>query len=732
MNRRNITKRIFITMLTVMCVFSLFIVTVSADIVWYTDEYILVGNENYTVNQTMNFSYREHTSEYLLLNHTHYNLSSPDTINITLDYLHENISNTTSDDLVLGFYVNISGSTDNVWFNLSGFTSGYSYTVYRENVLYDTVVANSSGVISFSNSDWAPTNPLFRVFNNEGVTWHSESFGGVVYVDVGVSIIITNDGEFDADHYVFRGTGTANDPYIIENLTATNISITGPNEGSPITKYFKIQNITIINEIKIQNTSDNVAHIHDVHTANITNKSISFYYSNGVTVENCTFTNHTSYTSYGAVALIRNNSNSVIRNCTFIGNDTADPPGDKEVRGISLGGVGMDNILIDNCNLTEQCIGIRSQGTNVVYRDCYFYNNTDEGIFTYYGQFLIENCEFAGVNYYDMGIEFAASLTTKTDGIIRNCTFDACYDGIAFTGSNTNHGNITNTIIHNCTFTSLSNRAVSLKQVDNVTMSNCTINNSHTGIILHYESNSDVGVRDCTFLNTTITNTTYGVTFSNDKQILDNLFYNNYFADNTEHIHEYPAYPLSADNQTWNTTKTLGTNIISGPYLGGNYWDNYTGYDTDDDGLGDTDVPFMGLDNLPLCYIGGATWYSSSFGGSVTVSEGEAVWYSSNFGGSVVITEEGVTWYSSSFGGSVSLEGFGNWSEYWKIGQTIIYDCTDPLDLIINTDDINVTINNLTLTGANGWILADVNDDGVINYLDISGVCFYYPWNYGE
>lgn len=297
MKINDITKRIFIMLIIVVLIFNLFIITVSADVIWYTDEYVVVGNENYTVNQTMNFSYREYTSEYLLLNNTYYNISSPETINITLDYLHENISNTTNGDLVLGFYINISGSSGNVWVNLSGFTIGYNYTIYREGAFYGSRTANSSGDISFDISNWSPSNPVYTVFNNEGIVWYYSSFGGEVEV------------------------------------TAEEVT---------------------------------------------------------------------------------------------------------------------------------------------------------------------------------------------------------------------------------------------------------------------------------------------------------------------------------------------------------------------------------------------PTWYSGSFGGEVTVIESEA------------------TWYSSSFGGQVIISGFGSWSEYWKVGQTIVYDCTDPLDLIVNTDDINVTVNNLTLIGTPGWILADVNDDGVINYLDISGVCFYYPWDYSE
>jgi hypothetical protein len=74
----------------------------------------------------------------------------------------------------------------------------------------------------------------------------------------------------------------------------------------------------------------------------------------------------------------------------------------------------------------------------------------------------------------------------------------------------------------------------------------------------------------------------------------------------------------------------------------------------------------------------------------------------------------------------------GNYSGYWKIGQTTVYDCTDPFDLIVNMDDVNVVLKNLTRTGANGWILADINNNGVINYVDIGGVCYYYPWDHSS
>ena len=78
--------------------------------------------------------------------------------------------------------------------------------------------------------------------------------------------------------------------------------------------------------------------------------------------------------------------------------------------------------------------------------------------------------------------------------------------------------------------------------------------------------------------------------------------YNNVFRDNADQAVD------NGSGNIWNKSKTaVNSNIVGGPFLGGNYWDTYTGHDTDGDKLGDTPYPINGSagtsDGLPLIYV---------------------------------------------------------------------------------------------------------------------------------
>lgn len=75
----------------------------------------------------------------------------------------------------------------------------------------------------------------------------------------------------------------------------------------------------------------------------------------------------------------------------------------------------------------------------------------------------------------------------------------------------------------------------------------------------------------------------------------DSLIYNNYFFSPKNLTAGEPCLDCDAqasDSNSvrviWSTIPEKGTNIVGGPYLGGNYWNNYNGKDSDGNGLGDT------------------------------------------------------------------------------------------------------------------------------------------------
>jgi len=138
---------------------------------------------------------------------------------------------------------------------------------------------------------------------------------------------------------------------------------------------------------------------------------------------------------------------------------------------------------------------------------------------------------------------------------------------------------------------------ISLFDSPDNTLENNTVSENDGGISLTGESNGNILVRNIIKSNTKVGLNIY--------ETSSNLIYNNYF-NNTANVES----ELVAGENIWNTTKSEGTNIVGGSYLGGNFWGKPDGTvyprgvrDTDLDGIFDSmyDIEGSGsIDYLPL------------------------------------------------------------------------------------------------------------------------------------
>jgi len=128
---------------------------------------------------------------------------------------------------------------------------------------------------------------------------------------------------------------------------------------------------------------------------------------------------------------------------------------------------------------------------------------------------------------------------------------------------------------------------------NNNVMSNNTAKSNDYGFRLEILSNYNI------ITNNTIISNAHGISLF----LSGGSIWNNHF-NNTENVHDVFIYKT-----TWNITKTPGTNIVGGSYLGGNYWAKPDGLgfsqtctDADSDGICDESykVSTFNMDYLPL------------------------------------------------------------------------------------------------------------------------------------
>ncbi|MDI6707500.1 MAG: right-handed parallel beta-helix repeat-containing protein [Candidatus Thermoplasmatota archaeon] len=150
-------------------------------------------------------------------------------------------------------------------------------------------------------------------------------------------------------------------------------------------------------------------------------------------------------------------------------------------------------------------------------------------------------------------------------------------DGLHYCG-----GNDHNNLYENLTISNNGMDGIHFWHTCDTTILNCTISdNGKNGIIIYYSSNNNI------IKNSLITQNKCGVAISSEGGASsNNLIYHNNFINNI------------------NQAQDICTNYWYNETLGeGNYWSDYTGYDTDGDGIGDTPYYIPGgsnKDDYPL------------------------------------------------------------------------------------------------------------------------------------
>lgn len=180
-------------------------------------------------------------------------------------------------------------------------------------------------------------------------------------------------------------------------------------------------------------------------------------------------------------------------------------------------------------------------------------------------------------NHFSNGIDlFSSSDNILTDNIVKNN--DVAGINLVFSTNNRLSGNnVSDNLAYGIDLFSSSNNILT----DNF------INNNYDGISLESLEESSTNNR---LSGNIISNNYNGINMAWQGKQYNNKIYNNYLKNINN--------ALDNGENIWNITKTLGKNIIGGPYIGGNYWSDYIGNDTDGDGLGDTLLPYNSSGNI--------------------------------------------------------------------------------------------------------------------------------------
>lgn len=506
------------------------------------------------------------------------------------------------------------------------------------------------------------------------------------------------------DNLWCTGSGTWHDPYIIKNII-----IDGQNSGSCIeirnsNVYFRIENCNLFNADKGSNPLYNAA--------------IKI-----IDVNNGTLYNNTCSNNNGRGMFVRFSNNN-----TFIENFASD----NSEEGMDFKFCYLNNFLIRNSLINNGNDGLSLRYCHYhIIKENYVIGNVLAGLIlwdshnntvfnntvneNYEGIRLYQECNYNNVTYnsandndYD-GIKLDNG---EHNNIINNTVSNNLEHGINVFGdfnqinNNTAYLNGKSGIyVHDCNFTLISNnnlynntenglilRASLVRCESHIVINNSIFNNQMNGILLMW---SDKNNFSGNIIKYNQLNGIYLYSGSSDNLIYDNrIVYNN-----------LNALDDGMSNH-WNSS------------LVGNYWGDYSGKDTNDDGIGDSPYGINGTansyDELPIWWDSPVLSiispnFNDLFGGDtfsfeISIDEGisDTVWYLLN--DSIKIYFTGTTGFINQpawdmFGnGSITISFFVNDSRGYIAFEDVLVqkDIISPSIQIISPSQ-NGLFGNLTL-----------------------------------